>query len=77
VNGVDTAQIDNPRKDTASRECLRHTEFKDKVKLMRVRDHFIFSVESTGAVEPKDLVLQSLDVLTAKCMDLKAALADL
>jgi DNA-directed RNA polymerase I and III subunit RPAC1 len=40
-NGKDIAVVDNPRKDTASRECFRHAEFKDKVKLGRVRDHFI------------------------------------
>ena len=41
VNGVDTAEIDNPRKDTASRECLRHPEFAEKVQLARIKNHFI------------------------------------
>jgi DNA-directed RNA polymerase I and III subunit RPAC1 len=40
-NGIDTAVVKNPRKDTASRECYRHAEFKDKVQLGRFRDHFI------------------------------------
>ena len=40
-NGVKHAEIVNPRLDTVSREVLRHEEFKDKVKLGRVRDHFI------------------------------------
>jgi DNA-directed RNA polymerases I and III subunit RPAC1 len=40
-NGVKRAEIVNPRLDTVSREVLRHDEFKDKVKLGRVRDHFI------------------------------------
>jgi DNA-directed RNA polymerases I and III subunit RPAC1 len=39
--GVKHAEIVNPRLDTVSREVLRHDEFKDKVKLGRVRDHFI------------------------------------
>ena len=39
--GVKHAKIVNPRLDTVSREVLRHEEFKDKVKLGRVRDHFI------------------------------------
>lgn len=39
--GVKQAEIVNPRLDTVSREVLRHDEFKDKVKLGRVRDHFI------------------------------------
>lgn len=29
------------RNDTVSREVLRHEEFKDKVELSRIRDHFI------------------------------------
>jgi hypothetical protein len=39
--GVKHAEVVNPRLDTVSREVLRHDEFKDKVKLGRVRDHFI------------------------------------
>jgi DNA-directed RNA polymerases I and III subunit RPAC1 len=39
--GVKHAEVVNPRLDTVSREVLRHSEFKDKVKLGRVRDHFI------------------------------------
>lgn len=35
------AKVVNPRNDTVSREVLRHDEFKGKVKLGRVRDHFI------------------------------------
>jgi len=40
-DGGKYAQVVNPRLDTVSREVLRHDEFKDKVKLGRVRDHFI------------------------------------
>lgn len=40
-NGVKVAKVVNPRKDTVSREVLRHKEFQDKVRLTRVRDHFI------------------------------------
>lgn len=39
--GVKKAKVVNPRKDTVSREVLRHKEFQDIVKLTRVRDHFI------------------------------------
>lgn len=34
--GEDKAVVVDPFKDTVSRECLRHDEFKDKVKLGRV-----------------------------------------
>ncbi|KAK3719142.1 DNA-directed RNA polymerase core subunit rpc40 [Vermiconidia calcicola] len=60
------AVVKDPMKDTVSRECLRHAEFKDKVKLGRVRDHFIFSVESTGQFGSSELMLDSVRLLRAK-----------
>lgn len=75
--GIDTAVVVNPRQDTASREVLRHKQFKDKVQLARIRDHFIFSIESTGAFTPAELFTQSIDFLLSKCDGLKAALAEM
>ncbi|KAJ3315888.1 DNA-directed RNA polymerase core subunit rpc40 [Boothiomyces sp. JEL0838] len=71
------AYVANPRKDTASRECLRHKEFEDKVRLTRVRDHFIFSIESTGALTPDALFESAAQVLIDKCKNLKQALNDM
>ncbi|KAJ2552900.1 DNA-directed RNA polymerase core subunit rpc40 [Coemansia sp. RSA 1933] len=73
-NGVRKAKVVNPRKDTVSREVLRHKQFDGKVRLTRVRDHFIFNVESTGAIPPEALVSQALDILIEKCDISKAAL---
>ncbi|KAJ2064482.1 DNA-directed RNA polymerase core subunit rpc40 [Coemansia sp. S146] len=73
--GVRKAKVVNARKDTVSREVLRHKEFEGKVRLTRVRDHFIFNVESTGAISPETLVSRALDVLMEKCDISKAALA--
>nr|KMM70130.1 DNA-directed RNA polymerases I and III subunit RPAC1 [Coccidioides posadasii RMSCC 3488] len=70
----------DPFKDTVSRECLRHEEFKGKVKLGRVRDHFIFNIESVGQFNSDLLFLESVKVLKLKCARLKrnvAALADM
>ncbi|MCJ1354678.1 MAG: DNA-directed RNA polymerases I and III subunit RPAC1 [Icmadophila ericetorum] len=63
--------VQNTLKDTVSRECLRHDEFKDKVKLGRVRDHFIFSVESTGQFNSDTLFLESVALLRLKCVNFK------
>lgn len=71
------AVVTNPFKDTVSRECLRHDEFKDKVKLGRVRDHFIFMVESTGQFESDFLFLESVKTLKLKCARLKRSLANI
>lgn len=75
--GEEKAVVVDPFKDTVSRECLRHDEFKDKVKLGRVRDHFIFNVESTGQLPSDTLFLESVKVLKLKCARLKRDLANL
>lgn len=75
--GEKKAVVKNPFKDTVSRECLRHAEFQDKVKLGRVRDHFIFSVESTGQYESDDLFIQSVQLLSAKANKIRRHLANI
>jgi DNA-directed RNA polymerase I and III subunit RPAC1 len=71
------AVVKDTMKDTVSRECLRHEEFEGKVKLGRVRDHFIFSVESTGQWDSDELFLESVKVLRSKCEKLKRNLASM
>ncbi|ORX99899.1 DNA-directed RNA polymerase [Clohesyomyces aquaticus] len=68
------AVVKDPMRDTVSRECLRHPEFKDKVKLGRVRDHFIFRVESTGQWASDELFLESVRLLRVKCERVKRGL---
>ncbi|KAF2186971.1 hypothetical protein K469DRAFT_725603 [Zopfia rhizophila CBS 207.26] len=68
------AVVSDPMRDTVSRECLRHPEFKDKVKLGRVRDHFIFRVESTGQWDSDELFLESVRLLKVKCQRVKRGL---
>ncbi|CAH1792168.1 unnamed protein product, partial [Owenia fusiformis] len=67
INGVSQARVANTRLDTCSREVLRHEDLKDLVKLSRFRDHFIFSVESTGALPPDVLVSEAIQILMSKC----------
>lgn len=75
--GEDKAVVRDTFRDTVSRECLRHDEFNKKVKLGRVRDHFIFSVESTGQFDSDLLFLESVKLLRAKCGRLKKNLTNL
>jgi len=72
--GDEKAVVMEPFKDTVSRECLRHDEFKDKVKLGRVQDHFIFNIESTGQFESDVLFLESVKILRMKAERLKKVL---
>ncbi|XP_049457199.1 DNA-directed RNA polymerases I and III subunit RPAC1 isoform X1 [Epinephelus fuscoguttatus] len=67
VNGKKVAKVVNSRLDTCSREVLRHNDLKNVVKLGRLRDHFIFTVESTGILPPDVLVTEAVKVLMAKC----------
>lgn len=71
IDENDQAYIKDLRKDTVSREVLRHKEFEGKVKLGRKRDHFIFNVESTGAMAPEEIFIKSIRVLKNKASYLK------
>jgi DNA-directed RNA polymerase I and III subunit RPAC1 len=65
------AVVKDAMRDTVSRECLRHAEFDGKVKLGRRRDHFIFSIESTGQWDSDELFLESVKHLKLKCKKLE------
>ncbi|KNG44173.1 RBP11-like subunits of RNA polymerase [Stemphylium lycopersici] len=75
--GEPKAVVANAMNDTVSRECLRHPEFKDKVKLGRIRDHFIFRIESTGQWESDELFLESVKLLKIKCQRIKRGLDEM
>ncbi|WWD18492.1 hypothetical protein CI109_102944 [Kwoniella shandongensis] len=64
--GEQQVVVANARKDTVSREVLRHPEFQDLVQLSRIRDHFIFSVESVGQYQPEELVPEAIKILLSK-----------
>jgi len=70
VDGEDVARVANCRRDTCSREVLRHPDLKDCVKLTRVKDHFIFTVESVGALPPNVIFTEAVDILMQKCQTL-------
>ncbi|OTB05925.1 hypothetical protein M426DRAFT_319310 [Hypoxylon sp. CI-4A] len=65
------AVVKDPMRDTVSREVMRHAEFEGKVKLGRRRDHFIFSIESTGQWDSDELFLEAIKTLKKKCEVLK------
>lgn len=71
------AVVENARYDTMSRECLRHPEFKDKVALKRVPDHFIFQIESVGFFAPDQIVIEAIKILAEKAVRLRESLESL
>jgi len=65
------AVVKDAMRDTVSRECLRHEEFKDKVKLGRRRDHFIYQIESTGQWDSDAIFLESIAHMKEKARRLE------
>lgn len=65
--GNPKAFVKNARYDACSRNVFRHEDLKESVELTKVRDHFIFNIESVGAIPPEELVPMAFDVLIAKC----------
>ncbi|XP_064365568.1 DNA-directed RNA polymerases I and III subunit RPAC1 isoform X3 [Dromaius novaehollandiae] len=65
--GKKVARVANARLDTFSREVFRHEGLKNLVRLARVRNHYIFSVESMGILPPDVLVSEAIKILMGKC----------
>eukprot|EP01111_Echinosteliopsis_oligospora_P001486 TRINITY_DN1223_c0_g1_i1.p1 TRINITY_DN1223_c0_g1~~TRINITY_DN1223_c0_g1_i1.p1 ORF type:complete len:367 (+),score=91.09 TRINITY_DN1223_c0_g1_i1:109-1209(+) len=65
--GQTRAVVARPRNCTMCRECIRPAKFNEKIQLARVKNHFIFSIESTGALPPRELFRESIKLLMKKC----------
>ncbi|EIN06450.1 RBP11-like subunits of RNA polymerase [Punctularia strigosozonata HHB-11173 SS5] len=63
----------NVRKETMSREVFRHPEFEGCVDLRRVRDYFLFNIESEGAYEPQRLMHEAVSVMRSKIATIRRA----
>ncbi|KAG0464366.1 hypothetical protein HPP92_020004 [Vanilla planifolia] len=64
--GVKKAVVSRPRDCTLCRECINAVG-EENVALRRVRDHFIFTVESTSALPPEVLFSEAVKILEEKC----------
>ncbi|KAF9224370.1 hypothetical protein BS17DRAFT_752395 [Gyrodon lividus] len=61
------------RFESMSREVYRHPEFEGCVQLARVRDHFLFNIESEGFYPPERLLLEAILVMRTKTAALRRA----
>eukprot|EP00126_Sphaerothecum_destruens_P015757 Sdes_comp9797_c0_seq1m1330 len=68
------AVVADPRRCVMTREVFRHANLADAVLLQRVRDHYLFFIESVGFVEPSVLFLDSIQLLKEKSQRILAAL---
>jgi len=66
-NGHRRAIVSKARLDMCSREALRYPELKDRIELNKIRNHFIFSIESVGALSPNELFVDAIKLLMSKC----------
>ncbi|KAF1753604.1 hypothetical protein GCK72_020161 [Caenorhabditis remanei] len=65
------AVVKDARKDTCSRNVFRHEDLAKVVQLGKNKQHFIFSVESTGALKSSELVVEACKVMETKCRSLR------
>jgi len=66
-DGEEEAKVVDARSDTCSREVFSHADLKDAVELGKIRDHFIFSIESATSKSAEQLFMESVKVLMSKC----------
>lgn len=65
-----------PETCTMCRECVRTEDWSKKIDLTRRRDHFIFSIESTGAMTSRRLFKEGINVFTEKLNVIEKALQE-
>ncbi|XP_014249332.1 DNA-directed RNA polymerases I and III subunit RPAC1 [Cimex lectularius] len=65
--GKNVAVVDNPRLDMCSRNVLNEPDLRNSVVIGRVKDHFIFSIESVVNIPPHELFREAVKVLKKKC----------
>merc|ERR1712196_476596 len=68
----DKAYVKDARACTTCRNCLE--VYGDRVKVEKVKTHFLFTVESTGAIPAPALLPRALDVMKNKCAQAMRAL---
>jgi DNA-directed RNA polymerases I and III subunit RPAC1 len=67
LNDQGVVVVKNVYACTMSRNFMRNPTLKRAIRMTRVPNHFIFSVESVGAYPPGVLVSQALGILQQKC----------
>jgi len=61
------AVVTNPYACTMSRNFMRNPVLKESIKMTRIPNHFVFSIESVGMIEPAVIVAEALKILKEKC----------
>jgi len=64
------AVVHNPYACTMSRNYMREPKLKESLRITRMANHFIFSIESVGMLPPGVILTESLKILQEKCRNL-------
>ncbi|KAL9650289.1 hypothetical protein ABK040_014943 [Willaertia magna] len=59
--------VARPLNCTMCRECIREDDWDKRIQLSRLKDHFIFSIESVGVLAPEEIFRRALRVFWQKC----------
>jgi len=72
-------QVEDMARCTFCKECVLKAQALNKPDLVQIStkpDRFIFTVETTGALKPEEVVLQAIDVLRLKLNNVRAHLTN-
>jgi DNA-directed RNA polymerase I and III subunit RPAC1 len=70
------ARASRPRPCSMCDRCEERSGWEERVQLARIKDHFIFQVESTGSLPPEVLFQEAIKVLMKKAADIATLLQD-
>ncbi|KAL1501098.1 hypothetical protein ABEB36_006486 [Hypothenemus hampei] len=65
------------RYDMSSRNVFRYEDLIDSVVMSKVHDHFIFTIESVGALPPEAIFREAVTILKDKCSSLLTELSSI
>ncbi|CAH1169864.1 unnamed protein product [Phaedon cochleariae] len=69
-SGKKIAVVNDARYDTSSRNVFRYDDLKNCVVMSKIQDHFIFTIESVGALQPDVIFKEAVRILRDKCTSL-------
>lgn len=70
IDKDDKAYVKDARYDNCSRNVFRYPHLNDAVTLSRIRDHFIFNIESLGGLQPDVIFIEAIKCLKKKCKNI-------
>jgi len=71
------AYVENARADSSSRNVYRHADLRDAVEMSKLREHFIFTIESVGVVEARKLFVDAAEIMREKVGSLRSQLEEM